>query len=204
MTVDVPKDIELDGPIHLEKNTQFEAARIFLGKDLTLYTFDKNLNLTAKEIISEGGTLANFPAATKAPRETGGRFGGNIQIVARHGKGPLKIILNGEDGGDGKHGVITFPGVHPGCAGTNGARGGNSGSLNVLIEDGQDLVLDLNRVEGQAGAGGRRGFLHYTATIEEAVHPPCRADSAEAVNGAPGSLGSVCVKLSTESQVHCQ
>lgn len=204
LTIEVPVDVELNGPIRLDKNTQIEGTRIFIGRDLTLYTFDKNLKLSAKEIIAEGGVIANFPPSTKAFRETNGRPGGNIQITAKNAKGSVKFILNGEDGGDGKHGVVTFPGAHPGCAGTNGAHGGNSGSLNLLIQNGKDLSVDLTRIAGQAGAGGRRGFLPYTATLDEAVHPPCRADAAEATNGSPGSLASTCVQLSTESQVQCQ
>lgn len=200
--VRTPSDLVLEGALDLKEHTKLEAERIFISKKMILKTMDKNLAIFTKELISDGGTILNYTAGTKAGREKNGRSGGSISIVAEQARGVLTVHLSGEAGGDGRNGVVTM-GAHPGCAGTNAGNGGSAGSLSVQIQEGRGLQIFFESHEGPPGLRGRRGSVASGTPASEAVHPPCSRYTPEGVDGQAGSKGQVCLKMASDLDIVC-
>jgi hypothetical protein len=171
-----------------------------LTKNAVIITEDKNLLINAKELVSEGAVIRNFAEGQRAFWEVRGRNGGNISITTAHGQGSLQVILRGEDGGPGKHGLAID--YHPGCSGTSGADGGNSGSLNATILDNSNFNLSYQNDVSDSGPAGVKGKVFYGTP--NAVYPPCAGDTPNGIDGKPGSKGQVCLKLSNDESFRCE
>lgn len=201
--VAVPKDVVLDGEIKLKESQNIEANRIFLKSRLVLYTLDRDLHLSANVIIGENGLIQNYPKDQASSRGAKGRSGGNIIIQAKESRGSLRIALIGERGGDGKDGVITVPGRHPGCVGTNGGQGGKAGSLSAEITENSGMNITYENIQAPGGGAGRRGVATGNEPPDQIVHAPCHRDSAPAVAGSVGEKGRVCLKLYPATKFLC-
>lgn len=202
--IEIPTDLLLEGEISLTASRKFEAHRVFLSRNLVLRTFHHDLVIITKELWSDGGVIGNFPTDTVAAREGNGRHGGIITIFSEKAMGSLRLLLNGEKGGDGKDGVLSFPGKHPGCAGSNGGRGGNSGSLNLKFQEGRQFVVTTEVLVGGAGKAGRRGFVSSQTPSSLAVHPPCHRDAPEGKEGQAGIQGQICLQLAHDFPFVCK
>lgn len=203
-TIEIPKDLLLEGDISLSAREKFEAHRVFLARNLNLRTFHHDLVIIAKELWSDGGLISNFPTGAVAVREGNGRSGGMVTIFSEKATGSLRVILNGENGGDGRDGVRGPIMQHPGCAGTNGGQGGNSGSLNIKFQEGRQFVVAIEVLVGGAGKAGRRGFVSSQTPPSLAVHLPCHRDAPEGKDGQAGIQGQICLQLAHDSPFVCK
>lgn len=200
--VDIPKDLVLSGALKLEKATTLEAHRLFLKPDSVITTFNKDLHISIHEIISEGALIQNYPDDSEnVVRESHGRDGGRVHIQAVKSSGSLRVLLNGESGGDGRNGAITT-GRHPGCAGTSGGRGGSAGSLSVEVLQAFDMNITYENKGGKGGAAGRRGVAMSGSPLE-VVHPPCHRDIPNGIDGALGAKGRFCLKAPPTEKFIC-
>ncbi|MFV8250470.1 hypothetical protein [Bdellovibrio bacteriovorus] len=199
--VGVPADVVISQDTTLKEATTIEAERVFLRS--AIYTHDKSLYITAKEVISDNALIRNFPADSKAGREKTGRAGGSINIVAKRSRGNLRVYLNGENGGDGKNGSITVKGRHPGCPGSSGGQGGKAGNLNVDISEDSDMSISYENVAAPGGLAGKKNSVPMTTPATEAIHPPCHKDAVNGVDGQVGVKGKVCLKLAPSPKFIC-
>jgi len=193
-------DYVIDEPLVLKEHTTLEVDRLVLTKNALIITEDKNLMINAKELVSEGAVIRNFAEGQRAFWEAQGRNGGNITITVHHGSGNLQVLLKGEDGGPGKHGLAIDH--HPGCSGTSGANGGNSGSLVATIVDNNGFNLSYQNDISLAGPAGVKGKVFWGTP--NAVYPPCVDDAPNGIDGKPGSKGQVCFKLGGEETFRCE
>lgn len=201
--VAVPKDIVLTGEIKLQESMNIEANRIFLRSNLILYTLDRDLFLSSEVLVGENSLIQNYPKDLEAPRARNGRNGGKIAIQAKESRGSLRIVLNGEKGGAGKDGMVTVPGRHPGCMGTNGGQGGAAGILTVQISENSGMNITYENLQVPGGRAGKRGVATGKEPIDEIVPPPCHKDAAPAVAGVVGERGRVCLKLYPATKFLC-
>jgi len=197
-------DYVIDAPLLLTTHTKIEADRVVLTRNAVITTEDKNLVIITKELVVDGAVIQNFPEGAAAYWEKSGRAGGTVSVDALKARGTLEVRLNGERGGSGKNGCITAPGHHPGCAGTDGAMGGNAGSLRVEIANNDAFNLNWINQPGFFGPAGVRGSVPMGTPADAAVYPPCDRDTRDGVNGQSGTKGQVCVKLGSEERLRCQ
>lgn len=202
--IEIPKDILLEGEMTLSSNRKFEAHRIFIAKSLILKTMSFNLYISAEEVVSDGGLITNFSKESIPFREQNGRSGGSIKLSAEKATGSLRFLLNGEDGGDGRDGVLGFSGQHLGCAGSNGGLGGNSGALDIRLRDGRQFFVTTDVQVGSGGKAGRRGFVSPQTPSAYAVHPPCQHDASDGRDGRPGAKGLICLQLAHDLDLICR
>jgi hypothetical protein len=187
----------------LDKPEIIKAHKLTIRKNALITTGEFPLVIQVDELITEGGTIQNFPPNTKALWGTNGRTGGGVQIEAKYATGALNVILRGENGGHGKNGAITVPGKHPGCAGTNGGNGGNAGNLQVTIETNSNFTMNWDNFSGEMGERGYRGSVQ-NGTLADTVFPPCDRNAADGVNGKAGNKGTVCLKLAGNEERICE
>lgn len=202
--IEIPKDLLLEGEISLSASKKVEAHRVFLARNLALRTSHHDLVIIAKELWSDGGLISNFHTGAVAVREGNGRSGGMVTIFSEKATGSLRVLLNGENGGDGRDGVRGPIVQHPGCAGTNGGQGGNSGSLNIKFQEGRQFVVATDVLVGRAGKAGRRGFVSPQTPPSLAVHLPCHRDAPEGKDGQAGIQGQICLQLAHDSPFVCK
>jgi hypothetical protein len=198
-------DYVIDGPLTLDGHQKIEVDRLVLTHNAVITTLDHSLLIVAREIVSDGAVIQNFPIGTTADWEKNGRSGGTIQITAQTAKGHLQVNLVGESGGAGLDGCIvptwTTP---PGCNGSNGGSGGNSGTLRAEIADSSNFNLNWENVEGKIGLGGRTGAIACPNPQVRAVHPPCYPEPLAKDGQTSGLKGQICMKSGTEDGFRCQ
>lgn len=206
LNVRVPKDVVVKGVFEMQKHQTIEAERVFIMKSAVITTFDKNLEIRAKELVSYGGVINNYQANAKAPFGESGRSGGTVSILADKASGQLSVVLRGEDGGAGKNGIklSAFIEPSPACPGTSGGNGGNAGSLNVNFKDGHGLNLSIENIAGAPGKAGVRGGAFKSSPSQESVHPPCNFQGQDGKDGKSGTAGLVCLKMAKENPVYCR
>ncbi len=95
----VPTDLDVTGTITLRGDLKFN--RIFFRDGSRVVTNGETLNLTAAEIISDGGMIDSSPPSRIAPPGTSGLGAGAITINAKSAHGTLKISGKGENGTNG-------------------------------------------------------------------------------------------------------
>ncbi|WP_413291923.1 hypothetical protein ACLSU7_10890 [Bdellovibrio sp. HCB185ZH] len=187
----------------LEKHETIKAHRLTIKKNALITTGEHSLIIQVDELIAEGGTIQNFAPNAQAKFEAKGLSGGAVQIEAKNATGTLNVFLRGENGGRGKHGVLTIPGRHPGCAGTNGGNGGNAGNLELTIESNSGFTLNWDNSGGALGPRGLRGFVR-DGTLADTVFPPCDRDMIDGIDGKAGNRGLVCLKMSSHEERVCE
>lgn len=206
LNVQVPQDVVVKGSLELYENQVIEGDRVFIMKNSTITTFDKNLEIRAKELISYGGVINNYPMDAKASFGKNGRSGGTVNITADKASGQLSVVLRGEAGGTGKSGVKSNALIEssPACPGTSGGNGGNAGSLSVSFKDGRGLNVSVENIPGAPGKAGVRGDAFPSSPLNESVRPPCDFQGQNGIDGKSGTSGLVCLKMATENPVYCR
>lgn len=204
VSVQIPSDFVIGKDWTLSENTKIDVNRVFLLSGVTMTTLNYNLAITAKSINAEGAIIQNFPNGAKASREKNGRHGGTISLLAEKAQGRLSVILSGEDGGDGKKGVVKNPLIPNSlsCVGTSGGNGGNSGGLVVKMNDGGALSVHVDKRVGNGGVGGLKGLP--TGDPDDYVFFPCDINAPNGVNGKSGALSESCVKRFADQALECR
>ncbi|UYL10362.1 hypothetical protein B9G69_007185 [Bdellovibrio sp. SKB1291214] len=204
-TYSISEDVIWNEPMTLQKAEVIKARRLIIKRKAVINTLDFPLIIDVEELIAEDGTIQNFPKDAQASWEGQGRSGGTINITAKAATGNLNIFLRGERGGNGKNGQITDPRRHPGCAGTNGGDGGNTGDLFLQIDSefGGGFLPRVNSEGGLAGPRGIRGSVASGSPLEESVAAPCFRDAPDGVDGKPGREGTVCIKRLWKGEQNC-
>lgn len=162
--------------------SKWKYSRIFLGKNIKLFSDEDKILFEADEIISENAQLVVSPlgADTKAKVNAPGKRGAFVELRARKITGQLHIEIRSQDGGDGLPGEIWLsdaPGFEslenllagnnfqyiaplkgntgqPGRPGSDGRNGGDGGTLKIMAEDMKNLMLSHSIIPGLKGAGG--------------------------------------------------
>lgn len=128
--VKIPRDFVVrEGQSEFDNDTKLSVNRMFIGKDKTLLILDHKVEITANELISDGGAIATYPEGQKAKNDQTGKSGGELSLKVRVATGDLKIIMRGEDGGDGSKGPAWANRAQDG-------RSAGSGSLECYCLDG--------------------------------------------------------------------
>ncbi|QLY25670.1 hypothetical protein [Bdellovibrio sp. KM01] len=187
----------------LDKPETIKAHRLTIRKNAIITTGEHPLIIQVDELIAEGGTIQNFSPNAQAGCEANGRSGGAVQIDAKYATGNLNVLLNGENGGQGKNGAITDPRVHPGCAGTSGGDGGNAGSLQLTVDSNSGFTLNWDNIAGMLGMRGLRGSVR-DGTAADTIFAPCGRDVPDGVDGKAGRKGLVCLKMSASEDRICE
>ncbi|MBS1970005.1 MAG: hypothetical protein JSU04_06835 [Bdellovibrionales bacterium] len=201
-TAAVP-DYVIDGPVKLTQHLKVEADRVVLTENAVITTEDKTLTIITKELVTEGAMIRNFPSGAKAYFAMNGRTGGAVIISARKARGTLDVQLNGEGGGHGKNGYLS-EGGHGGCP-TDGANGGNPGSLNLEVVDNNSFNINWTNTVGEAGEAGVKGAANDSTPRDQIGPGGCSRDRADSVPGLPGQFkGQVCLKLGNAEAFRCQ
>lgn len=115
LQVEIPTDLVVNTLVFWSpqwKGDQFR--RLFLKKGSVLITQGQNLKLEFAEIISEQGLITSFLPGQKAELGKNGRSGGKLFISAKIAKGHLRVLMNGEHGGDGVPGTSYLEPAKPG------------------------------------------------------------------------------------------
>lgn len=185
LQVEIPEDYVVEGNIKIEqlnlnlKNDSDEfktleaSGRLFFKAGSSLTTNGENFLVKVAMVDSEGALIQTFPPNLKAQMGVHGRHGGKIRIEAQSLRGTLHFAMRGEAGGMGEP-------VRSQNADNNGRNGGNSGSLEVMIQDDSqgDLTFDL-----LPGAGGEGVDVMNICVVQ-----PC-VDTANKPKGKDGAAG---------------
>lgn len=129
-----------------------------------LYVGDYKGQLIIEKIISENGIIQTFPDSLRAENSKNGRSVGGFQLVIQSGEGPLNIILNAENGGDG------VPGKAPDAAlkGADGQVGAfatfkSRTHVDIQPRGGFSLPMTYYSCDTSPGPGqnGQNGLMGY-------------------------------------------
>lgn len=219
LTISIPQDVEFSGQVVLNRNLKIEAGRVFFRSGSRLLTRSFYTNISADRIVFENNSLIqNFDLNEKASMSNPGRSGGVMQVKANSAFGKVKIISNGEQGGNGLGGytacvtpnAVPFP--RPACNPESGASGGSGGRFIFEIKNQKELFIEtefLNTEGGQIGylstdirhpsviyeSGGRNEFAGYRRPND----PNCVIPSE---SGQAGEKGELCL-LGSDNQATC-
>ncbi len=108
-TAQTPVDLVVEGEWVLSDSVDKQIGRIYLAKNAKIKVLDKNLNLRAKSLFSEGAVLYAFSERDSVFPEVAGKNAGNVHITVERAKGELKFDLRGQKGGSGKTGENWLP-----------------------------------------------------------------------------------------------
>lgn len=130
-SIEIPRDVLIDesGPI----SSQTLKGRLYLKRDITLFTNGESVELVAEEIHSEGVVIKAFPVGTTAARGQNGRSAGSIYIRAKKASGEIIVVADGETGGDGVDGINGLPGTF-GTRGNPGTNSTNPAAFNGFLD----------------------------------------------------------------------
>ncbi len=168
-----PVDLVIEGEWVLTESVNKEFGRIFLSKNAKIKVLDKNLNLRAKSLYSEGAVIYAFAEKELVLPEATGKNAGNVQIAVDRAQGELKFDLRGQKGGVGitgegwsqpqaasgnnsegdqyvKSGTQVWSCTAVGKSPTNGADGkkGKVGGKGGKSGDTGSLSLEIKKDEG--------------------------------------------------------
>ncbi len=100
----IKKSLEIDLSTKIEnlKYDQFSKLSLdtlIIRRGGALYTSDKSIAISVKDLVGENGKLGTFPAESTAPANTIGRSGGQINLEVKNIYGQISFELRGENGG---------------------------------------------------------------------------------------------------------
>jgi hypothetical protein len=104
-TIETPKDYFINGEVILKKDLQLKVQRLFLSDKAKIITMGYTLQITAKNIIAQGGRIETFPEGQTAAVGIQGRSAGIIEISSDKATGDLEVLMRGESGGLGLSGA---------------------------------------------------------------------------------------------------
>ncbi len=154
----IPQDLiitELNSEI---KEDQFiKVNRLYLSVH-PLRTNGFKVRIDADQIISEKGIIESFPENAQAPFDTDGRSAGELLINSKIARGELKIIMQGEHGGNGSKGKA----IAQAGAGSRGSSGQwlceeKIKSIETVIQFRGYCGCHKMGSQGGAGANGEKG-----------------------------------------------
>ena len=116
--IKIPRDFVVrDGQSEFFENTKINVNRIFINEK-PMRTNGFNVELMANELHSQNGIIETFIEGQQAAVDTDGKAGGELSLKINSAIGNLKIIMRGENGGNGSKGEN-----YPGRAGTGSPAG---------------------------------------------------------------------------------
>lgn len=213
------QDFVLSGPMNLDSDLIQNEGRIYLRSDAVVYIRNRDTTINAPEIYAEkGAVITNFQSDEKAGINKDGIDGGLLQIETEKAAGHLRIVLNSQSGGQGKHG---FPaqaadsnGIVPigkvdQCYGDSGGNAGNAGSLHFRAGETSDFRLDVKNAPARGGSPGEL-ISHWYAGIEGNPEAGKKSSDKNLIcnviphKGEDGRPGEVCTQMSKESGYVCK
>lgn len=165
---------------------EFHFGEAILGKNAVINTLGHRVRLHIDRLESDGARIQTWPQQFKPQPQQPGRHGGHVFLDVASAKGSMRIQMIGQDGGQGQAGAGPSESMKgaagtngakglcnhefaakaqgqdgaqglKGYAGGNGARGGDSGTLEINIGSGSEFHLDHYRRPGHGGVGGAGG-----------------------------------------------
>jgi hypothetical protein len=210
--VQIPFDLQVEkytpllvDPSSIEQVFKFQNIRkLVLSENAFIVTNGNNLIIKAQEIISLGGKILSFDEKNKSAQiSTSGKSAGTVYISSRNAQGDLEINLDGQNGGDGTHGVNAqkFSLATDGGA---GADGGNGGILRYNLPTNNKINLKVSIKAGLKGHGGKGGLggnftlCHKDLGCDNLDHPAGK----HGVDGQDGSYGKICEAINGNQNSH--
>ncbi len=196
LRVEIPEDYVVEGNMQIEQlglNLKKESddykvfessGRLFFKAGSSLTTHGENFLIKVAMVDSEGAVIQTFPPNQKAKVGSLSRHGGNIRIEAQSLRGTLHAIMRGENGSDGER-LMTGNGKPLNQLDNNGRNGGNSGFLEIAIQDKSkgDITFDL--LPGAGGAGVEIIVFCMAQPCPDRVHKPKGKDGVAGVAQQP-------------------
>ncbi len=164
LRVVIPQDYVVSGDMklqQLEKDLKLQGknlkvletdGRVYFKAGASLTTMGENLLIKAQSIESEGALLQTFPVNQTSKFGVDGNHGGHIKLEALALRGTLQVIMRGGNGGLPEASSF-LSGKKMDQLNNNGHKGGNSGLLEVKIQDQSqgDITFELEPGKGSAG-----------------------------------------------------
>ncbi|MGE5085793.1 MAG: hypothetical protein ACM3MG_05785 [Bacillota bacterium] len=143
-----------------------------------LYTMGQLVRIFVNDLDSRGGKIISLPDEAVAPIMAEGASGGSVYLQVQHARGDLGVFMVGGQGGQGIKGATGLTGVSsngvemrfsrdgaeifcarggPGGRGSTGAKGGPSGTAEIVVYDDSNFDLRVSRQGGRGGNGGDGG-----------------------------------------------
>lgn len=213
-SIKVPVDFVFDSSNQILSNdVDISVNRLFVSGSRPIYTNGYQLNIKANEVYSNDGVIYSFAQQNKkAGSSMDGRSGGSVFIQGNTLKGPLKIQLSGQDGGDGQNGAPFADRAQAGSPSQTGYEEckecqGRACLTNFEIQSngcrcirtGEPATNGANgesgRAGGRAGHGGDSGsakifFGAYEAINDSKIRdpniPPVQITLSAGSPGVPG------------------
>ncbi|WP_413576966.1 hypothetical protein ACLVWU_02475 [Bdellovibrio sp. HCB290] len=173
-----------------------------------LFTMGHDIQITARILESQNGTITTFPDTHEPSIVTEGVSGGNLILKVVIAEGRLNLFMQGERGGPGMPGgapnpnmdgrAIPLSGNVMGCTtpkngapGGPGARGGISGTAEVDIQEEDGFVLNAKALPGMGGRGGPGGEGGRYCMGDRKRGP----SGAMGPQGAEGTIQTLCIRI---------
>ncbi len=164
LRVVIPHDYIVSGDIELqqlEKDLKLQGknlkvletdGRVYFKAGASLTTMGENLLIKAQSIESEGALLQTYPSNHTSPVGIDGNHGGHIKLEASALRGTLQVIMRGGNAGIPEASSF-LSGKKMDQLNNNGHKGGNSGLLEVKIQDQSqgDITFELEPGKGSVG-----------------------------------------------------
>lgn len=156
--IKIPRDFVVrDGQSTFTEDTRLNVNRIFILKDKSLQTNGYNIELVANELRSENGIIETFPEDNKAATDNDGKSGGKLTIKVQSATGDLKILMRGQNGGDGSKGEAYPNRAADGAAAGSGNRMCECIGKNCLILEATHCYCESKGSNGGNGTDGSQG-----------------------------------------------
>lgn len=213
-----PKDLVLEGAVELDESIALNEGRLFLTSTALLYTRNRTIDISVPTIyVQDGAVIKNFPEQGKeatADFDKNGLSGGSVTLKSAEAIGKLRIVLNGQRGGDGRIGWSTVGKndftqyVPDSCNGNSGGNGGNAGTFILTVDKVDNFIPLITRTRAPGGAAGHMNRAYIDTLGEDPgklktgadVGPGC---SLVAKDGQAGTNGWVCLKLGAGAANAC-
>lgn len=198
----IPEDLVINKTYSLSGNVKKECGRLFFRQGAIMQLYNFNLELNCDELISEDGQIETFPENMSATKKgADGRDGGTAKLRFRKARGKISIHLKGEDGANGRDGLLGFQTREfhfKGCRSQNGGKGGSTGNVYIEVEQPSQLNVKSTLNPGLGGKPGQMVGLINGNKDGELSDTSCISGDSEGTKGSPGNIGESCFKISTE------
>ncbi|GIL17055.1 MAG: hypothetical protein BroJett040_08060 [Oligoflexia bacterium] len=120
--VKIPRDFVVrTGQSEFNEDQKINIKRLFLNTDISLKTNGHNIQIMTEELISNKGLIETFTEGAKADASSSGKGAGELILKAKSAIGQLKIVMRGQNGGDGFKGQSYTSRAADGAPPTEGA-----------------------------------------------------------------------------------
>lgn len=202
LEIAIPADLVINKTYSLSGDLKKECGRLFFRPGAIRQLYNFNLELNCEELISENGQIETFPENMSATKKgADGRDGGTAKLHFQKARGNISIYLKGENGANGRNGLLGFQTreVHfKGCRSQNGGKGGSTGSVYIEVEQPSQLIVRSTLTPGEGGKPGQMVGFFKDNSDEDLTDKSCISGDQEGTKGSPGNIGESCFKNSTE------